>query len=448
MPRTIIFNADIVNEFKRFNGYLIIDGELIADIQEGNPSKETLDSCNEKIDAEGNFLFPGAIDDQVHFRDPGLTHKADVITESKAAAAGGITSFMDMPNTKPATITVDDLERKIERASKNSYTNFSYFIGGTNDNIEVLKKIDYSRTCGVKLFLGSSTGNMLVDNKAAIERIFSEIPSVIAIHSEDENIINTNKQKYIAQYGDNLPIEFHSKIRSEEACYQCTARAVELAQKCGTRLNVLHLSTAKELSLFEKCPLPEKKITGEVCVHHLWFSEEDYARLGNNIKCNPAIKTINDRNALREALNNDILDLVATDHAPHLLSEKEGNCLTAASGIPLVQFSLLMMLEMADKGIFTVENVIHKMCHAPAIIYRVVKRGFLRKGYYADIVIVNKNKPTNVTGNIIHSKCGWSPFEGESFKSSVNTTFVNGVKIYQNGTFNDSAKGQLLRFSV
>lgn len=447
MAKTIIYNADIVNENSRHIGYVIIEDERISHIGKGDPQEYEIAQCDDVINAEGNFLLPGVIDDQVHFRDPGLLHKADLITESKAAIAGGVTSFMDMPNTNPPTTSLDTLKAKIDRASENSFANFSFFIGGTNDNIEVLKNVDYSSVCGVKLFLGSSTGNMLVDNRETIKRIFTEVPAVIAIHSEDEGIINSNKHFYVSKYGENLPIEFHPLIRSEEACYECTARAVELANNCGTRLNVLHLSTERELSLFENKKLEDKKITAEVCVHHLWFSDKDYASLGNRIKCNPAIKTIQDRDALREGLKDNLLDLVATDHAPHLLSDKEGNCLKAASGMPLVQFSLLTMLEMMKQGVFTIQQIVEKMSHAPAIIYRVIDRGFIRKGYYADLVIVDKKKSTEVTSDIILSKCGWSPFEGHIFPHSVKTTFVNGNKVYDRGIINKNPKGQQLKFN-
>ena len=348
MTDTLIHNAEIVNEGRRFIGYVAIEGSVISAVGEGAPTEALLNNANHCIDAKGALLLPGAIDDQVHFRDPGLTHKADIASESKAAVAGGVTSFMDMPNTKPPTTTLEALNDKYRHAEECSAANFSFFIGGTNQNIDVLKAVDFSSTCGVKLFLGSSTGNMLVDDSNAIARIFAEIPAVIAIHSEDETIIRNNIQLFRQRYGENLPVQYHPLIRSAEACYECTARAVELAHRHGTRLNVLHLSTARELSLFDAAtPLADKRVTAEVCVHHLWFSDADYERLGNRIKCNPAIKTIDDRNALRKGLVDGHIDIVATDHAPHLLSEKQGNCLTAASGMPLVQFSLVAMLEMA-----------------------------------------------------------------------------------------------------
>lgn len=366
MTDTLIHNAEIVNEGRRFIGYVAIEGSVISAVGEGAPTEALLNNANHCIDAKGALLLPGAIDDQVHFRDPGLTHKADIASESKAAVAGGVTSFMDMPNTKPPTTTLEALNDKYRHAEECSAANFSLFIGGTNQNIDVLKAVDFSSTCGVKLFLGSSTGNMLVDDSNAIARIFAEIPAVIAIHSEDETIIRNNIQLFRQRYGENLPVQYHPLIRSAEACYECTARAVELAHRHGTRLNVLHLSTARELSLFDAAtPLADKRVTAEVCVHHLWFSDADYERLGNRIKCNPAIKTIDDRNALRKGLVDGHIDIVATDHAPHLLSEKQGNCLTAASGMPLVQFSLVAMLEMAGQGIMSFQQVVERCATPP-----------------------------------------------------------------------------------
>ena len=447
MNSILIHNALIVNENRKYLGYIVISGKFIEEVAEGIPSAELENRCSEIIDAEGKMLIPGVIDDQVHFRDPGLTHKGDIETESRAAIAGGVTSFMDMPNTKPAAVTVEILEDKYKRAAEVSHANYSFFVGGTNTNLDTLLAVDYKKVCGVKLFLGSSTGNMLVDDPETISQIFEKVPALIAIHSEDETIINRNKEEFKAKYGDNLPVEYHPLIRSEEACYVCTERATKLARKYGTRLHVLHLSTARELELLDRdMPLSEKKITGEVCVHHMWFTDRDYAKYGNRIKCNPAIKTPADREALRQALNDDVLDIVATDHAPHLLSEKEGNCLTAASGMPLVQFSLLMMLEMALQGIFSTEKVIEKMCHAPAELYHVNKRGYLRPGYYADVVLVDPSAEYTVTADDVVSRCGWSPLEGTTFHSRVTDTFVNGVRVFKDGKMTDARAAERLEF--
>ena len=446
--KTIIHNAEIINEGKRFIGYVVIDNEIISKVGESAPLQALISECDEAIDAQGMLLLPGAIDDQVHFREPGLTHKADIESESHAAVAGGVTSFMDMPNTKPATTTVELLEQKYDRAAQVSCANYSFYAGATNDNMAELRKVDFSRVCGVKVFMGSSTGNMLVDDKDTLRSIFSEIPSIVAIHSEDEAIINRNKALYSERFGNDLPVFFHPLVRSAEACYVSTARAVELANECNTRLHILHISSAREMELLDNDPLAEKKITAEVCVHHLWFTDNDYAQKGNRIKCNPAIKTHADRQSLRNALNNGLIDVVATDHAPHLLSEKQGGCFTAASGMPLVQYSLVAMLEMARKGIFTTEMVVDKMCHAPATLYRINKRGFIREGYYADIVLIDPNASYVVEAKDIKSKCAWSPFEGERLHNKVKTTFVNGQKVFDNDTINTNIRGQRLTFTV
>ena len=446
--KSIIYNAEIVNEGVRFNGYVVVEGEIIACVGEGAPSQALLDECAECTDAHGMLLLPGAIDDQVHFREPGLTHKADIQTESQEAVAGGVTSFMDMPNTKPATTTVKLLEQKYERAAQVSSANYSFYAGATNENMAELRKVDFSQVCGVKVFMGSSTGNMLVDDRETLRSIFSEIPAIVAIHSEDEATINRNKAYYTQRFGNDLPVYFHPLVRSAEACYVSTARAVELAHECGTRLHVLHISSAREMSLLDSAPLAEKKITAEVCVHHLWFTDNDYAQYGNRIKCNPAVKTHADREALRNALKNNLIDVVATDHAPHLMSEKQGGCFTAASGMPLVQYSLVAMLEMARKGIFTIEMVVDKMCHAPAVLYRINKRGFIREGYYADLVLVDATASSTVHAGEIKSRCGWSPFEGVTMHHKVHTTYVNGQKAYHNGEVNTQVKGRRLTFSV
>lgn len=442
----LIKNATIINEGRSYRGSVVVDGELILSVLEGDAVPEQLD-FDEVVDATGLWLIPGAIDDQVHFREPGLTHKADLSTESRAAVAGGVTSFMDMPNTMPLTVTVQALEDKYALGAEKSVANYSFFMGATNENMDELAKVDPGSVCGVKVFMGSSTGNMLVDNKDTLSRIFSEVPVLIATHCEDESVIQQNKAYYKAKYGDDLPVKFHPLIRSEEACYKSSSFAVELATKYNARLHVLHLSTAREMSLFRNdIPLENKRITAEVCVHHLWFSDADYDRLGNRIKWNPAVKTAADRDALIRALNDDRIDVVATDHAPHLLREKEGNCLKAASGGPLIQFSLLAMLEMAAKGIFSKEQVIRKMCHAPADLFRVTQRGYIREGYYADLVLVNPEKSLLVKPEIILSKCGWSPFEGYEFRHSVQKTWVNGTLAYDQGVVHEDVRGRRLLF--
>ena len=397
MCRTIITNGTIVNDGEHFIGSIIVKGEFIESVIKGKLPENIAYDTDRIIDASGKWILPGVIDDQVHFREPGLTHKAEIATESVAAVAGGITSFMEMPNTVPQTTTLEALEWKYSRAAEVSPANYSFYIGATNDNFEVLKQVDFSQVCGVKIFMGSSTGNMLVDSEKTLRRIFAEIPALIAVHCEQESIIQANKKYYTERFGEDLPIFFHPLIRSAEACYTSSAKAVELATRYDTRLHVLHLSTAREMSLFDNHkPLSEKHITGEVCVHHLWFDDDDYAQFGNRIKWNPAIKTCADRRALLDALRCGKLDVVATDHAPHLWSEKQGSCLKAASGGPLIQHSLQTMLELSLKGEFTIEQVVEKMCHAPATLYRIDRRGYLRSGYYADIVVVDPCRPYTV----------------------------------------------------
>lgn len=438
----IFYNAKIVNEGKCFIGYVGICGELIIAVGEGYP-EHIISKFEQSEDLHGALLLPGVIDDQVHFRDPGLTHKADMQTESRAAVAGGVTSFMDMPNTKPQTITIDALEWKNRRASEVSLANYGFFIGATNDNAEELAKVDFSQTPGIKVFLGASTGNMLVDNEDALDRIFSMKP-IVAIHSEEESIIRRNAEYYKSTFGE-VPISCHPLIRSEEACYESTQKAVERAKRLGTRLHVLHVSTARELELFSDVSLREKKITSEVCVHHLWFTDRDYTRLGAKIKWNPAVKTVADRDALRAGVNSGVLDIVATDHAPHLWIEKEGDCLTAASGGPMVQHSLVTMLEMVDNGIFTVEKVVDMMSHRPAELFKIDKRGYIREGYYADLVIVERNAWTVEKENIL-TKCGWSPLEGQTFGNKVRSTYINGHLAYDRGKFNDTQKGYRMTY--
>lgn len=446
--RTLLHNAIIVNEGESHIGYVVIDNEIIEFVGEGTPSPEIFSSANSTVDLDKKLLLPGVIDDQVHFRDPGLTHKADIETESTAAVAGGVTSFMDMPNTNPQTTTIEAWEAKNKRASQVSLANYAFFIGATNSNIDTLLNCDYTRIPGIKLFLGASTGNMLVDNNSALNRIFAEVPALIAIHSEDEAIIRRNRDSLQAQMGDNIPVELHPVIRSSEACYESTRRAVKMAKKHNARLHILHISTDAEMEFLSPGEVSNKKITAEVCVHHLWFTDEDYPRLGTRIKWNPAIKTRNDRDSLRQALCDNRIDIVATDHAPHLLSEKEGGALKAASGGPLVQFSLPLMLEMAHNGLFTIETVVEKMCHAPARLFNIDRRGYIRPGYYADLVVVNPNTAYIVTDDIVLSRCGWTPLIGETLHNKVLATYVNGHKVYDNGKIDNTHKGAPLKFKI
>lgn len=447
MNKKLIKNVRIINEGRSYQGAVLINGEMIEAVYEGEVPSEIIAEAKEVVDGQGKWLLPGCIDDQVHFREPGLTHKADIYSESRSAVAGGVTSFMDMPNTKPQTTTLENLEWKFNRAAETSVANYSFFFGGTNDNMEDIRRLDRSRVPGLKLFLGSSTGNMLVDKKDALERIFNESDLLIAVHAEKEEIIKRNIAYYTQQYGEDLDISFHSKIRSEEACYASSSEAVELATRLGTRLHILHLSTAKETTLLDnKLPLKDKKITGEVCVHHLWFHDGDYALFGNRIKWNPSIKTLADRTALREAVNNDKIDIIATDHAPHLLSEKEGSCLKAASGGPLVQHSLIVMLELAMEGRFTYEKVVDKMAHKPAELFHIDRRGYIRPGYYADLVLIDPNKTWTVSKENILTKCGWSPFEGYTFHHAVDTTWVNGEVVWQDGQIRNEVHGKELKY--
>lgn len=442
----LIKNALIINEGRSVVGSLLIHGERIEAVYEGESLP--VDIPCEVIDATGLWLLPGVIDDQVHFREPGLTHKGDIASESRAAVAGGVTTFMDMPNTKPQTTTLPDWEWKMQRAAETSVANYSFFFGGTNDNLDELHKVDQKRVPGLKLFLGSSTGNMLVDRKESLIRIFSEANMLIAVHAEKEEVIKRNIAYYTSQFGEDLDISFHAKIRSEEACYASSSEAVELATRLNARLHLLHLSTAKEMTLLQgDIPLQDKRITGEVCVHHLWFDDADYARFGNKIKWNPAIKTQQDRNELRRALNDNRLDIVATDHAPHLPIEKEGTCLTAASGGPLIQHSLQAMLQLAEQGIFTPEKVVEKMAHHPAELFGIESRGFIRPGYFADLVLVDPKQPYRVSKENIRYKCGWSPFEGETFSHTIRKTFVNGQLVYDEGDINESIRGKEVHYN-
>lgn len=443
----LIHNALICNEYHKYYGYITIQDQRIESIGHGVPSDETIERAIEKIDARGSLVMPGVIDDQVHFREPGMTHKGDIASESRAAVAGGVTSYMEMPNVNPATTTIELLEQKYARAAEVSPANYSFYMGATNSNIDEIARINPKNVCGVKLFMGSSTGNMLVDEADTLTNIFKNSPVLIATHCEQEEIVRANMQAAIARFGDNVPIEMHPVIRSAEACYTSSAKAVELAVRHNARLHVLHLSTARELELFESKPLADKKITNEVCVHHLWFTDEDYAKKGNFIKWNPAIKSRSDRDALREAVNSSRIDIVATDHAPHTLAEKSKPYLQAPSGGPLVQHSLTAMLEMVSQGHFSIEKVVDVMCHRPAELFRVEKRGFLREGYFADIAIVNLDHPWVVSPSNILYKCGWSPFEGQLFGAKVTHTLVNGELAYADGTVNDSTRGLRLTFT-
>ncbi|WP_456422728.1 dihydroorotase [Lutibacter sp.] len=444
MSLTLIKNAKIVNEGETIEGDVLIDGEYIIDIDSSISPKSANTTV---IDAEGKYLIPGVIDDQVHFREPGLTHKATIKTESKAAVAGGITSFIEMPNTIPQATTQELLEEKFKIASKNSYANYSFMFGGTNDNLEELLKTNPTNVAGIKLFLGSSTGNMLVDNEDVLEKIFSSTKMLIAVHCEDEQTIKNNLASYLKEYGDDIPVEMHPKIRSEQACYLSSSKAIELAKKTGARLHVFHLSTEKETHLFtNKIPLEKKQITAEVCVHHLWFDENDYKKKGTFIKWNPAIKTKEDKEGLWKALLNDKIDIIASDHAPHTKEEKLQVYTKAPSGGPLVQHALPALLQAHRKGKISVEKIVEKMCHNPAKIFKIKKRGFIKKGYYADLVLVDLYSPWTVTKDNILYKCGWSPFEGTTFYSKITHTFVNGYLAYYNGDFHQELKGKRLQF--
>lgn len=445
MKRTLIKNARIVNEGTITEGDLLIEDDFILEIDRDISVKKP---NTQVIDAEGKYLIPGVIDDQVHFREPGLTHKATIESESRAAIAGGITSFIEMPNTIPQTTTLKHLDEKFEIAAHSSYANYSFMFGGTNDNLEEIKKLKPNQAAAIKLFLGSSTGNMLVDNPKILEQIFSNANMLIAVHCEDEATIRNNTEKYIKQYGENIPIACHPLIRSEEACYLSSSMAIELAKKTAARLHVFHLSTAKETKLFtNKIPLEEKKITAEVCIHHLWFSDEDYAEKGSLIKWNPAIKKSTDREGLWEALLDNRIDVIATDHAPHTWDEKQQKYLKCPSGGPLVQHALPAMFEMHLRGKLTVEKLVEKMCHNPAKLFQIEKRGFLRPGYYADMVLVDTTSPWTVNKDNILYQCGWSPFEGSNFKSRITHTFVNGKLIYKNFKFNEIKNAMPLSFN-
>lgn len=442
MASILIKSASIVNEGRQFTADVFVKDGRIDKIDGVIDTK-----ADKEINAEGLHLLPGCIDDQVHFREPGLTHKADISTESRAAVAGGITSFMEMPNTVPNTLTQELLEEKYQIAAKASLANYSFFMGASNDNIDEVLKTEARNVCGIKVFMGSSTGNMLVDNEKTLEGIFSKTPMLIAVHCEDEATIKANLERFKAQYGENLTPEMHPMIRNAEACFKSSSFAVDLAKKHGSRLHILHISTAIETGLFDNSiPLKDKKITSEACVHHLWFSDKDYREKGNWIKWNPAVKSEQDREAIFQAVLDDRIDIIATDHAPHTIEEKSKPYLQAPSGGPLVQHALVSMLEFCKQGKISLEKVVEKMAHSPAVCFKVENRGFIREGYWADLVLVDLNKPWTVSRENVLSKCGWSPFEGNTFQSSITHTIVSGHLAYENGKFNEADLGKRLRF--
>ena len=445
MRTILIKNARIVNEGNILLGDVLIEEDRIAEVA---PQISAKSAQTKVIQADGKFLLPGMIDDQVHFREPGLTHKANIETESKAAIAGGITSFIEMPNTQPQTTTIEKLEEKFAIASQTAWANYSFMFGGTNDNLDEILKLQPQQAAALKLFLGSSTGNMLVDNPKVLEEIFSKANILICVHCEDETTIKNNLKTYKEKYGDDIPIEMHPLIRSEEACYLSSSKAVALAKKTGARLHVFHLSTQKETALFsKKIPLKDKKITVEVCVHHLWFTDEDYKTKGTKIKWNPAVKTQKDKAGLWKALLEDRIDVIATDHAPHTTDEKNNVYTKAPSGGPLVQHALPALLEMYHKGIISIEKLVEKTAHNPAILFQIKDRGYIKKGYKADLVLVDANAPWTVTKENILYKCGWSPFEGATFKSRITHTFVNGMLAYNNFKFTTKPKAERLTFN-
>ncbi len=445
MNNYLVKNARIVNRGITSLGYVLVRGGVIRAVGKGEPVEEA--GVVEVIDAGGKYLIPGVIDDQVHFREPGLTHKAEIATESRAAVAGGITSFMEMPNTIPQATSIEELENKYERAAEVSLANYSFYLGATNDNIEEIRNLDPSRNCGVKVFMGSSTGNMLVDKRESLERIFAESPTLIATHCEDEATIRKNTEEQRQIYDEEIPVNLHPVIRSEEACYLSSSLAVELARKHQSRLHVLHISTARELELFTHgTDFDKKRITAEVCVHHLWFTDADYESKGTLIKWNPAIKTKHDRDSLIAALLNDKLDVVATDHAPHTIEEKQSKYFKSPSGGPMVQHALVAMLELVRRNKITIEKVVEKMCHAPARLFGIKERGFLEPGCKADMVLLDSDREWQVANNNILYKCGWSPFTGETFHSAVTHTWVNGKLVYKEGMFNEMIRGERMEF--
>ena len=443
---TLIHQATIVNEGQQFIGSVLIKDQRIAAIIRG--TDVTGLTADHIIDAKGQYLIPGCIDDHVHFRDPGLTHKADMHTESRAAARGGITSVMDMPNCNPQTTTIEALEAKFADAKTKCLVNHSFYLGATTNNLDEVRQVDPHTVCGVKLFMGSSTGGMLVDQDERIEQIFRESPTLIALHCEDQSIISANTAKYKEETASDDPdVSYHPLIRSEEACYRSTAKAVALAQKTGAKIHIMHISTARELDLLQHGPVDNKQVTAEVCLPHLYYTDADYATLGTRIKCNPAVKTVTDRDALRQALRSGLIDVVGTDHAPHLLTDKIGGSLKAASGISTIQYVLPAMLELTDEGIFTLTEVVEKMAHNPATLYNVKERGFIREGYHADLVLISPNTAHTVDTEDIQSKCAWSPFEGHTFHWDITHTWINGHAVYADGTFDESVMGERMEFN-
>lgn len=446
--RTLISNPTIVNNGEQFRGSIVINNGKIVEILRGDELPRS--ECQEIIEATGLYLIPGVIDDHVHFREPGLTNKATIASESRAAVAGGVTSYMEMPNTVPQTTTIKALNEKFSIAAKESLANYSFYFGATNSNCDTFSMLNRNKVCGIKLFMGSSTGNMLVDKKNELEKIFSEAKRLempIAAHCEDSSIIAENTKRIKAEAGEDPAVEYHPIIRSAEACYQSSRSAVELAHKFGTKLHLMHISTARELELIEESATDGKRITAEATPSHLIFCDKDYATLGTRIKCNPAIKGEEEREALRRGICNGKIDLIGTDHAPHLLSDKEGGALKATSGMPSIQFSLQAILSLVDEGIFSIETLVEKMCHAPARIFGIDRRGYINKGYHADFVLLNPKKQYTVTTEKIASKCGWSPFEGMKFNWSIEQTWVNGNKVFDNGRFNDEFRGKALKFN-
>jgi len=445
MKTTLIRNVSVVNEDAIRLCDVLITGQTITRISDVGTAQTEAD---ETIDATGKYLLPGLIDDQVHFREPGLTHKGDLYTESRAAVAGGVTSYMEMPNTSPPATTIALLEQKYARAAEVSLANYSFFMGTSNHNLDELLQVDPKNVCGVKIFMGSSTGDMLVDNSATLNEIFSKVKTLVALHCEVDPMIKANLERFKEQYGEDVPVTAHHLIRDEAACYASSSAAVEMAKRHGTRLHILHISTAKELDLFRNdIPLKEKQITAEACTHHLWFTNDDYATKGNYIKWNPAVKTAADREAIRAAVNDDRIDVLATDHAPHTIEEKEQSYLKAPSGGPLVQHALVALLELYHQGVFTLEKIVRKSSHNVADMFAIDKRGFIREGYFADLVLVDLNEPWQVTKSNLLYKCGWSPFEGQVFTSKVLTTWVNGNKVYDNSHIIEGSLGSRLTFN-
>ncbi len=445
---TLIHNAYIVNEGTSFLGYVLVDDDIIAEVGRGD-APEALKSAANVIDANERLLLPGVIDTHVHFRDPGLTHKGDMATESMAAVTGGVTSFIDMPNTRPATTSLQAVDDKLRRAEEVSMANYGFFIGATADNIDQLTSADYSRVAGVKLFMGSSTGNMLMDSDEVMRRIMQEVPAIIAVHAEDEALLNANRQAIVSRYGEDLPMEFHPVIRNHKVCYEASQRIVALAKEYNHRLHLLHISTAAELDLLQNGSVQDKLITAETCPQYLAFSDEQYPMLGTRIKCNPAIKRPADCEALRKAIVDGRIDTIATDHAPHLLEEKRGTALTAVSGMPMIQFSLTLMLQMVEEGFFDISTVVEKMCHNPALIYGIERRGFIREGYYADLILVNNDcEPYTITDQWVVSRCGWTPISGLTVNNKVDLTMVNGRIAYRFGVSFSAVRGRQLKFNT